>query len=384
MDAKSLLRIISLLAVLVSCLLAVFLLTVRTRNRLSNGLLSAFILLNAVDLSSWFINQYLLSYPTVLLFKITLNALINPAYYLYALALCYSDFRLKARHLLHLLPFVLVNVVLMPRFYLAGTDAQVAFLQHYGSMPEATFSLVVGQLQFVFYIVAVFLTLRNYRRTYLENYADTSSITYRWLYQLTVIITGLHSIVFLKSLLAFTSYGRLLTGFELLVGLNATCILCWFILKALYNPTLFRRIDSTIEPVEHLLVAEAAAAEASPAEVAEAVSQQTQAQIQRLRAYMVQAEPYLDPELTIQDLARGLQLPVRELSLLINHHLHQHFFDFVNEYRVTKAMALLKDTTQGKATVLEILYAVGFNSKSSFNTSFKKYTGLTPTQYRSA
>ena len=99
---------------------------------------------------------------------------------------------------------------------------------------------------------------------------------------------------------------------------------------------------------------------------------------------MEQAEPYLDPALTIQDLATQLPLPVRELSVLINHHLGRHFFDFVNEYRITKSMRLLKEAAQPQATVLEILCAVGFNSKSSFNTSFKKRTGLTPTQYRSA
>ncbi|WP_214607032.1 helix-turn-helix domain-containing protein [Hymenobacter arizonensis] len=364
----------------VSCLLAVFLLTVRTRNRLANVLFGVFILLNAVDISSWFSNQFLLRYPTVLVFKATTGAIINPVFYLYALALCYSDFRLRARHLLHLTPFVLVNLVLMPRFYLADAAAQSSFLAHFGSTPEATFMLVLGHLQFVSYTVAVFLTLRKYRRAYRENYADTSIITHDWLFQLTVTLTVLHAIVVLKNALGFTPYSHLFNGFELLVGINATCILSWFVLKALYNPGLFRSIDSTIAPVEDLQAEKAPAAPAAPAQA----SPKIEAQLSRLQAHMAQAEPYLDPELTIQDLANHLNLPVRELSLLINHHLGQHFFDFVNEYRIQKAKRLLKDDSRKNLTVLEILYAVGFNSKSSFNTSFKKHTGLTPTQYRSA
>jgi len=104
--------------------------------------------------------------------------------------------------------------------------------------------------------------------------------------------------------------------------------------------------------------------------------------IERIRGYMEEHEPYLEASLSIQDLSEQVEIPVRELSLLINHKLSQHFFDFVNEYRIKKAMDLLKDPTQRKTTVLEILYEVGFNSKSSFNTVFKKFTGKTPTEYR--
>lgn len=107
-------------------------------------------------------------------------------------------------------------------------------------------------------------------------------------------------------------------------------------------------------------------------------------QIEQLKNFMAEKEPFLNPSLTIQELADQVNIPVRELSVLINHHINQHFFDFVNEYRVKKAMTLLKDPTKKKYTVLEILYEVGFNSKSSFHTSFKKYTNQTPTAFRNS
>jgi len=380
MDDRSLIRIISLLAVFISCLLAFFLLTVPTKHRLSNRLFGVFILLNALDISSWFLNRYLLPYPGLLLFKSTTNSLINPVYYLYALAVCYTDFRLRPRHLWHLLPFGLLTLGLLPRFYLVNEVAKRAFLENYLAQPETTLSQSLGEVLFVGYFVAVFITLKKYKQAYRENYTDTSSITYDWLFQLTTTLTVLHTIVVVKNGLLFTGHLHWFAGAELLVGLNATCILSWFVLKALYNPALFRSIDSTLEPVETLLAAEPAPASTRPA----AATPATEAQLRRLREHMEQAEPYLDPDLTIQDLATQLHLPVRELSVLINHHLGQHFFDFVNEYRITKSMRLLKDAAQPQTTVLEILYAVGFNSKSSFNTCFKKRTGLTPTQYRSS
>lgn len=66
--------------------------------------------------------------------------------------------------------------------------------------------------------------------------------------------------------------------------------------------------------------------------------------ITMLRTFMHKDEPFLEPSLTIQDLANLINMPVRELSILINHHLDLHFFDFVNEYRIKKAMELLRES----------------------------------------
>ena len=97
---------------------------------------------------------------------------------------------------------------------------------------------------------------------------------------------------------------------------------------------------------------------------------------------MLKNEPYLDSSLTIQNLAEQVKMPVKDLSVLINLFMNKHFFDFINEYRIEKAKEILRDPSQKDLTILEVLYEVGFNSKSSFSTSFKKYTGTTPTDFR--
>jgi AraC-like DNA-binding protein len=385
MTTAKLLEISSLLAVFVSSLLALFLLTARNGHRLSNSFFGTFLLLNAVDISSWFVNGWLAQWPALLLFKISLNTLINPAFYLYVVAVCYSDFRWQPRYWVHLGPFALLTLVLVPHFYAAGPAAQLAFLRNYSSQPEAVFGRVLGQLQFGFYMVAVFRTLRRYQHTYVENYANAGSITYRWLWRLALSLTGLHAVVLLKEGIRYSTHRSLFEGLELWVGLSATVVLCWWLLQALHHPELFRSVDSRLVPVAELLAAAPLPTAATPAaEPAASAVPEGQARVESLRAHMERAQPYLDPDLTIQALATQLEWPVRELSLLINHHLGQHFFDFVNEYRIREAKRQLRDPTRREQTVLEILYAVGFNSKSSFNTSFKKLTGQTPTQFRSA
>jgi AraC-like DNA-binding protein len=97
---------------------------------------------------------------------------------------------------------------------------------------------------------------------------------------------------------------------------------------------------------------------------------------------MQSEKPYLEPELSLDELALQLSIKPRVLSQAINDILQQNFFDFINRYRIEEARRLLTNPADKKITVLEVLYKVGFNSKSSFNTLFKKYTGLTPTEFR--
>jgi AraC-like DNA-binding protein len=104
--------------------------------------------------------------------------------------------------------------------------------------------------------------------------------------------------------------------------------------------------------------------------------------VQAVVEYMQRKKPYLESELTLDQLAAQLSLKPRLLSRSINEMLGQNFFDFINHYRIEEARRLLTNPKDEKITILEVLYEVGFNSKSSFNTLFKKYTGLTPTEFR--
>ena len=70
----------------------------------------------------------------------------------------------------------------------------------------------------------------------------------------------------------------------------------------------------------------------------------------------------------------------REVSELLNQSLGLHFFDFINGHRIDFARDLL--LTNPAQSILDILLASGFNSKSSFNTAFKKQVGMTPSAFR--
>jgi AraC-like DNA-binding protein len=377
MDQLVLLEGIARISVFVSLLMAFFLLTVKTDNKLANRLFAFFFIFSAIDLSGFFMYIYTENHRNLEIFRSTFCLLGMPSFYLYVMAACYSDFRLQWKHLVHLLPFIITNLLFIPRIYI-GID-EGSFIGPLNQMSEIYFIQILIEFQYVFYIVSVFLILKKYKEIYLENYTNPGTSTYKWLFQMTCVFLAAHSVVALKNIIRYSDFREVFLWANVLVGTIALFITCWFIMKALKHPELFRGINSKLRLTKDILP-EVEEKSESANEQNDLISRQ----ITELKRYMTEKEPFLDPSLTIQELSNQINIPVRDLSILINHHMDQHFFDFVNEYRIQKAMNILKDQSKSQLTVLEILYEVGFNSKSSFNTSFKKYTSLTPTAYRNS
>jgi len=90
---------------------------------------------------------------------------------------------------------------------------------------------------------------------------------------------------------------------------------------------------------------------------------------------------FIDSKLSIKTVADRLGVKVNHLSQVINQKTGKNFFKFINEYRVEEAKRLLSSPANQKFTILAIAYDCGFNSKSSFNTIFKEYTGQTPSDF---
>lgn len=104
--------------------------------------------------------------------------------------------------------------------------------------------------------------------------------------------------------------------------------------------------------------------------------------ITKLNNYMEEKKPYLDAELTLSDLAKQLDISRSQLSRLINEGIGDNFYNYVNKYRVEQVKKFMTDPAMEHFNMLGIALEAGFKSKSTFNLIFKRFTGLTPTEYR--
>lgn len=105
--------------------------------------------------------------------------------------------------------------------------------------------------------------------------------------------------------------------------------------------------------------------------------------MQRLRQQMLEKKLYKDDELTLEKLSVSVHISRHHLSEALNQFEHKTFYQFVNEFRVQEIIEALDKCRRQEIVpnILALAMESGFKSKSSFNLYFKKYTGLTPTEF---
>ncbi len=368
MNDPTIVKIIAWISIFIALLLSFFLLTVKTKHQLSNRLLVSFIIFCSIDIVGLFIIQY----HVVYLFSKTFTFLIFPSFFLYVGSICRINFKLSLNSLLHTIPFIIYNLVLISYYVIASYSANHFIIEFLNKLIWI-FDVILLKLQALFYIIAIVYTLRKHRKIYLENYTEGDITIYKLLSQITIIFVITFPITVAKGLVSFTTFYDSFKWLNIALIVLALFMFCWFILKALYNPNLFRSVDFNIQTTNQIT------------QKSKVIIENTADQniiIEQLQQYMKEHEPYLNSTLTLKELSSQLDMPSHKLSVIINKHIGQHFFDFVNQYRIAKAKVYLQDFANNKLTIQQVFYDVGFNTKSSFNTAFKKHTGLTPTEFK--
>ena len=106
-------------------------------------------------------------------------------------------------------------------------------------------------------------------------------------------------------------------------------------------------------------------------------------EFQEIRMNIIENRTYLDPDLTLDKLAKEHSVSSGHLSRIINLYGNTSFNDFINELRVEQARVFLSDPGYDPYTIVSIGLECGFNSRSTFYSAFRKFTSLTPSQFRS-
>ncbi len=274
----------------------------------------------------------------------------------------------KIRYLLHFIPFALFlflsNVII--RFSTADRLNFNIFEYDYYIvlMLFFPFILVMGG----YYTIISFNLIKKYSIKIKEQFSYTEDIDLNWMKILTIIITAAWLVLILTTLfLKFQNDLAIVHDLSFLTITFAIFVIAYFGLKqtnVFVDLNRQNKVKIDNKPESKLIEPDA----------------ETKKLISDIILFMENKKPFLNNTLSIKQLADNLDIMPYQLSKIINDYLNQNFFDFVNKYRVEEVKKQM--SVNSKYTLLGIAYECGFNSKSSFNRIFKKYTGLTPSQYQ--
>ncbi|REC79866.1 AraC family transcriptional regulator [Chryseobacterium elymi] len=248
-------------------------------------------------------------------------------------------------------------------------------LQRLGGFDDHTvfYFVFIGLILFqtLFYTSLSYFTIRKHKKRIQQFSANTEGINLNWLEYIAVIIFIIN-IVYVVYHLFYDS-----TALNFFIN-GAFLLVIYFVgyyslkQKEIY-PLEEKQRDELISIDEDPLTEEVKKKLLPDEELLKIKSQ--------LEEIMDKQKPYLDSELNLIRLSELLSISTHHLSYVINTGFKKNFFQYVNEYRIEYAKKLLKDP-QSKLSILGTAYESGFNSKTSFNTTFKKLTDQTPSEYK--
>jgi len=362
-------------------LFAILLLTIKREKPLSNIFLAFFLLQQAaipLDILISFGAEFrhvALSWSPNLFYIFGFGYWLEAPFLLwYTRSLIYKDYRLTKKDLVFLAPFFCYLIYQILFYYRLEWQDKHHLQEVYNLFSAPHYMNYVTLFREIFRAalgIMCILEIKRYSQHIRTNFSDIDRLDLTWLKILVIgflIIRGWAVLVSVLILLS-VSFG-ITTNFEImgLLGNYTTLLMVsMLIFFGLGHSSVFEGIEVKNN-------------DAVKVDVPKDKIKDTQ--IKQVADYMEQEKPYLAPALTLDKLAAQLKMPPRILSHLINRHFACNFFEFINSYRVEESKRMLADAGNAEKNMLDIMYDVGFNSKATFNTLFKKKVGMTPSEYR--
>ncbi len=362
------------------CFFLQFLLLLKKQASTSDRILAVWMFVFGLHLFSYYLYSlgYWEKYPHLSGIHHPFPLLHGPFLFLYVLFSVRSDQHFNWQYYLHFTPAVLFYVYMIP-FLFFYTEEQKLMVNHGVIDDYSTFmpvSIVAFIISGIGYSIASYRLLIRYNDLTKQNFAYKETIDLNWL---KYFIWGVGMMFFIATIAIIL---------EELIGIifSFNTDLIFYVLMITFIFFLgfsgIRHKNIFTDPSnENRQIIEPNTSEQynrSGLKVDDALQYH-----QKLLELMKSAKPYIEPKLTLSNLADELDISVNHLSQVINQYEEKNFFDFVNYYRVEEFKERAVDPINRNFSILAIAFDSGFNSKSSFNQVFKKVTGQTPSQYMS-
>lgn len=346
---------------------------------------------------------------------------LYPPLYLYASYFCSNKKQFNCKDLWHFTPLFVYIIFTTVLFLQEGS---ISAMRETAAYPIRRLSVsYIAAFQGVFYFIAIKRLIKHQKEKLKQEFSNLEKIKLNWLENINLLSLAVVFFGTLSTIVLITPFDPypLFMLYHIFMGVSIYYISFTIILKPYffsrnypypsldttkYNPSqLFPKQLSekiNLSKVETSKTAPPAFLEnisscpkpedanhkyeIESLKVEPTVTQKKLPEIieitEKLNLLMETEKPYIKQILSLQDLADALQISRNQLSFVLNHHLHQNFYDYIHSLRLEECKLRILDPKFANYSILAIAYDSGFNSKTVFYRIFKESEKMTPTEYR--
>lgn len=336
-----------------------------TQNKQANRWLSLF----AFILGTIFVGNYLddfglsESYAFIIKFLNSLQFLLAPSIYIGILYFVNPTGKFKIRYWLHLLPFFIFGLI---EIFVFWNKESISTKTLFEIGETAFYVRDLLPFQLLAYLFVSYFALKKHNKNLHLITSSTQNINLNWL-KILLLILIFPVLFWINDALGI---------FPFLVNLNRfiyAVSIFFFAYSAMKQSEIFPYKNEDLDQMSAVI--------AEPIRLKRLSNEQIDELSARLDNLMSNDKIFLDNEINLATVAKKLGISIHDTSYLINEVKGDNFYNFINKFRVEEAKKLLASDKSDKLNMLGIAFESGFNSKTTFNTSFKKVVGISPSEY---
>jgi len=347
----------------------------RKENSLPNKILALILINPGVNFLSniTVLSGHFFDFPYFYFFAQCTCFLFAPLVYTYVNLFINRRVKFKDPLLMITTCLIIMVIYFATDFYFLGNAEKTDYLrgilqEPYPQEMVITNSIFILMQQIYFTVSAI--RVYRYKKAIHQNLSNFDKIRWTYIYRFIVIIW----IINLVTIILYATLPMIQVEY-IILPLALTAIYFYILIYSFNQNSVFSKRDFEVYQEDNrieIIKTETNDDSRIIPEIEEAVIV--------LENYLQTKEPYTNPDLTLEALAKETAMPINKLSTVINKGLKKNFYDLINEKRVEKSKKLLREITT-QTTIEYVAYESGFNSRASFYRAFKKHTGITPTEF---
>ncbi|WP_448248402.1 helix-turn-helix domain-containing protein [Thalassotalea agariperforans] len=371
------------------------------KSRKINIHLSIILIAFSVEIIQKFLidTQYIFQFPAVVGINLPFDACVGIALYWYVRQATHPEMN-NCNHVIlkHYSIFFLCILLSIP-YWLMDFDTKLTLMKNgviSTEWPSIAFYSVSCQtvIKISSFCVYIFLSIKMLleHKSQLKNiFSYRERITLLWLTNLLWLF--LFGLIQGISILIFFQESEEVTSMMGFMELFSVAVIFYIGVMGLMQPRIYRRTERS-----YINELKTASKNNNNEEKVEATSYNTSTKAKYLKSalsnddmqriatklddLMKATQMYLEPNLSMPQLADKLTVSPNYLSQTLNSIYKMSFFDYINKQRIDYAKQQLHEPKLKNKSVIDIAIDAGFNSRSAFYSAFKKYVGVTPIQYK--